>query len=842
MSINKKVLFVFISIVVSIMIQGCGGGGGSSETKPSISGVAAAGAPIIGTVYIKDSEGTVKTQKISADGSYSVDVSGLVAPFKLKAEGSVAGRSVTYYSYAAEDDVDGNVNITPFTDLIIANAAQTIAENFFESNTVTELDSATLEREEQKLQEKLTNVLSGLGVESSIDLLRSSFSTDHSGLDAALDMLRFETDENGTVEIQNILTQETIRDSVVDNSLDETGTFTAVDTEDVSDLQKIYNAFERLESLFASGLPSESALGALVHDDFLDSDEDKETWVSEVSMETRLIGATFQINVDELNLEDGIAQVELIIYDKDNNLIGKDERLILHKDDSGDWLLYGNQRIVDIEAGFVCDKYEVENGDTHIGCGVWLAAEDYDVNNNNGQGELKSAKVYVERNGTVVSGTTVYLKTNDHGELFPYDEMFHNENSWDDYLGFEDTFVNFNANAIESGDKFVFEVYASELNTSLVDSGLSYNHLLINGDPVVTYKEDIIAAPHISATTSLLPNISQTTKNSFNTFTGGTLIIEVEIADGFTLDEVAYVADDGNERIENFSSSSLTIVANDVADMELDSGNFWQEIRVYSENEDGQTYMATYRADLIGDDTSNNSDIDAQSVFSGKKVSTKDAIDGAWEHWTFNENGTQFNVAGHEGGEGEELTPSTCYVSYNGDTMSVTSCTNSDEDEIHPTIKVNSYDEEKINVTFTAGESSFDGVFSILSEFTNEMISGQTVYEVYFDEGERSIARLTFNSDGSGDYEPIEGESVGGVVTNATWRIESDGSLITAGNFTYNEESVDFISKHVITSQQDTYIKTNCLESSDGTNYEDCGIDYYFYGEDALSNAQAFNE
>ena len=157
---------------LSVITTGCGGGGGGTPAAPTtLSGTAAAGAALIGTVTVKGALGNTKSALIEADGTYDVDVTGLTAPYRLRAQGTVGGRTYKLHSYAVAADVGGNVNITPFTDLIVANAAQQIAESFFDSSTTTELDPAVVEAQEDALQAKLQDVFTAVGVDAAINLL-----------------------------------------------------------------------------------------------------------------------------------------------------------------------------------------------------------------------------------------------------------------------------------------------------------------------------------------------------------------------------------------------------------------------------------------------------------------------------------------------------------------------------------------------------------------------------------------------------------------------------------------------------------------------------------------------
>lgn len=92
------------------MIAGCGGGGGGGSAS-TVSGVASAGAPLTGTVYLKDAKGVERSTQISANGEYAIDVSGLTAPYILK--------SGSYYSFASGAGAT-NVNPLSHASIVIA--------------------------------------------------------------------------------------------------------------------------------------------------------------------------------------------------------------------------------------------------------------------------------------------------------------------------------------------------------------------------------------------------------------------------------------------------------------------------------------------------------------------------------------------------------------------------------------------------------------------------------------------------------------------------------------------------------------------------------------------------
>ena len=83
---SAKLSVIAIAVSSALLLSACGGGGGggggtTAAASSVITGTAAAGAPIIGKVTVKDSLGAQKTVDIEADGTYRVDVADMTGPF-----------------------------------------------------------------------------------------------------------------------------------------------------------------------------------------------------------------------------------------------------------------------------------------------------------------------------------------------------------------------------------------------------------------------------------------------------------------------------------------------------------------------------------------------------------------------------------------------------------------------------------------------------------------------------------------------------------------------------------------------------------------------------------------
>lgn len=202
--------FMFVALF-SLSLTGCGGGGGGGGVSSQVvSGVAAAGAPISGTVSLKDSSSTphVKTANIAGDGTYAIDVTGLQAPFIIEATGSAAGTNYNLCSFAAGQ---GRANINPLSNLAVADAAgvsdpATIYQS--PNSTLLQQVSSNLAASVSNLQSKLQQLLA-LYNSASIDPISGSYVANGTGLDALFDNVKI-TMAGGNVTIINVATNATI--------------------------------------------------------------------------------------------------------------------------------------------------------------------------------------------------------------------------------------------------------------------------------------------------------------------------------------------------------------------------------------------------------------------------------------------------------------------------------------------------------------------------------------------------------------------------------------------------------------------------------------------------------
>ncbi len=359
MSARLSAIAIAVSGAILLSACGGGGGGGSGTAAPStvISGTAAAGSPIIGKVTIKDSLGAQKTVDIEADGKYHIDVAGMTAPFLFRAAGTVGGRDVALVSAATSADVGNTINITPFTDLIVANIAGMAAEQYFTTGTpsAATLTAAELSTATATLTARLKPVLDAMGVAASIDLLRTAFSADRSGLDAVMDVVKVSVDPlTAQATIKNLITAAEIHDDLASKT-DASALPTPTTAEQaaikaaVTDLGQIEAIFKLINSSFSTEIPSGAklvSLLALFDPDFLDFGQNLEQLMSTGGiLNAENVGVTLSNPVIVKRSTDGTIMWVRFRYKNDNYGEDGSETMAFRKDASGNWRALGNRQL-----------------------------------------------------------------------------------------------------------------------------------------------------------------------------------------------------------------------------------------------------------------------------------------------------------------------------------------------------------------------------------------------------------------------------------------------------------------------------------------------------------------
>ncbi|GFE59028.1 c-type cytochrome [Geobacter sp. AOG1] len=215
-------LIALCSAAASIALAGCGSSGSGAPTSTAtLSGVAATGAPIVGTVYIKDSSMPAKelSAPTSSDGSYSFNVEGMTPPFIVKVNWNSGTQTLMSFATA-----HGTANVTPLSNVIVANAAGvTDPTSLYAGFTpaVQQQMAASIVASTTSLQTRLKPLFDLYGVTA--NPLTGTFVANHTGLDAMLDAVSV-TISSGNMVVTNKTTNATICTAPIQNMT--SGTFT----------------------------------------------------------------------------------------------------------------------------------------------------------------------------------------------------------------------------------------------------------------------------------------------------------------------------------------------------------------------------------------------------------------------------------------------------------------------------------------------------------------------------------------------------------------------------------------------------------------------------------------
>ena len=206
-SLHKPLLAAGVAAMLAL--SACGGGGGHSDspgtvTTPgtvstTLTGTAAVGAPIVGSVFAIDSKGAVSPMATTnALGAFTIDVAGMTAPFILNVTGTAGGKQVVLNSIATAPGQ--TVNITPLTDLIVATASGQPAGTALASlcapvagkapaECTAVLSNATSAQKLDTAVAAVTEIIKPINT-GSTNPLTGAFVANGTGMDAVLDQIQ----------------------------------------------------------------------------------------------------------------------------------------------------------------------------------------------------------------------------------------------------------------------------------------------------------------------------------------------------------------------------------------------------------------------------------------------------------------------------------------------------------------------------------------------------------------------------------------------------------------------------------------------------------------------------
>jgi hypothetical protein len=204
-------------LLFSLLLSACGSDSSSPQVDAqpaAVAGIAAAGAPLAGKVHLSDS--SFKTyssnSQINRDGSFSIDTTGMTAPFILRADDKDG--NALYYSFAKEP---GIFHINPLTDLALTVAALKAGRlspaDLFANHTTSDMNAVA-----GAITGAVSNIMDSLNPLLSLyranDPLSGSYQVNGQGLDGLFDDVAF-TVSGGMVTIARKDTNTTVFSSAL---------------------------------------------------------------------------------------------------------------------------------------------------------------------------------------------------------------------------------------------------------------------------------------------------------------------------------------------------------------------------------------------------------------------------------------------------------------------------------------------------------------------------------------------------------------------------------------------------------------------------------------------------
>ncbi|WP_374512163.1 hypothetical protein [Niveibacterium sp.] len=390
-----------VASAVLFALAGCGGGGGSDTTPvtpppppvtTTLSGVVAAGAPIASAaVTIKDAAGTTKNATAQSNGSYSLDVSGLKAPFVIEASGVLAGNQVVLHSVlpSVTAGTSATANVTPLTEALVATVGGTKPVKVFTTPDTSKLTPAAVDSAQTTLKTALATVLTAASVPANVDLVQSPFTANKTGLDAVLDAVKIQVATTTGTDAQVVLTNKLNPDEVVTvkSTGDTTGTITQ---SKLPDLSQVDAFVARLNASVATASAVTTLFPAMFDDAYLEDGETKSDSVTRNQASPELVGVVWSGPVIETcNTAGDTCRIGLTLRFTTGEV--EASPVTIKKQADGSWKLYGNHYHHSISLNPVASKMVRIDGGTAIATkSAVLFHVDPTV------GNVKSAMIYLQ--------------------------------------------------------------------------------------------------------------------------------------------------------------------------------------------------------------------------------------------------------------------------------------------------------------------------------------------------------------------------------------------------------------------------------------------------------------
>lgn len=361
---RQSVLKWYLLPVVAAALVACGGGGGSgspSSAVPSLTGVAAVGAPMAGaTMTLRDKNGNTWTAIADDAGSYAfTDLTGATPPFQVSAFAAMGDTIVTHYALVVETGAGNTANVTPLTTAITALVSPTDIPTTLSAGQIAAISADQVTAATEKIKTAIAPLAHNLQL-GSYDPTTSPFSANRQGMDLLLDHINLTLRPEGITLTNKMAVSSTDAASTSDNgsSISKTATSQVVPIANASVTQtsgldalaaKIQDCFTVSET---QRMIVQDALNATLHEKCADialpnylhnGTTFKMRWAAALKSST-MTNSTYQKPVVRLRLSESPERMAINLYFKDNQGAGYTRPEIVEKQSDGSWKLSGNQR------------------------------------------------------------------------------------------------------------------------------------------------------------------------------------------------------------------------------------------------------------------------------------------------------------------------------------------------------------------------------------------------------------------------------------------------------------------------------------------------------------------
>lgn len=354
------------TMVLGGVVAGCGGGGveapESTPTEvPSLSGVAAVGAPMAGaTVTLTDAAGRTLSTTADAQGAYRFgDLTGYTAPFQIQATATMGEATVTHHALLASAPTGaGTANVTTLTTAIAALAGPTELPTALTAEQLATITPEAVAQAASQVRTVIAPLAAKLGVSEDFDPLRTPFAADGLGADLLLDHLDVAVSTSGVTVANKMAVAVEGQSTAAAGSVIAKGSsaapapLTALDT---TDTQGFEDLMQRLGACFAvpagqrltvSGNNGSlhAACEGLAAANYLHNGTGfMNRWAAAFNA-SGFDGTTFDRPIVRLRVSAAPERIAVNLNFKDNEGAGYTRPEIIERQADGRWLLVGNQR------------------------------------------------------------------------------------------------------------------------------------------------------------------------------------------------------------------------------------------------------------------------------------------------------------------------------------------------------------------------------------------------------------------------------------------------------------------------------------------------------------------